>query len=158
MLLTDILKDIDDDATIYLMSITVSLERDLLRAYNKVLIDNSIPIAPFYEPTGKELKLAIGALPAIHQITLLFNYNEELKTHRDLIACPIEDPRVRDERQLKHWIAKAFVITFAIIVCVIFGAMVVVGVHAGLIPDSTLISGVMKPVTELLKFILSTGK
>lgn len=125
----------------------------LLDAYNHRAHhdDSLVPLG--YHHTGKDLKNALAQLPGEDQLVMLYPYAQAVFQ----LLPYVEDQRSIDERRLRHWLVKAAFMVLAPIPCLIAGAMVVIAVREGIMPDGALSSSLMSTATEMLKLIFTSS-
>ncbi len=154
MLLAAILRGIDDDTPLASNILIASPLRDLVQAYNKkALIESALP-AITGDSTGADLKMAIGNMRAEDQVELLQKYSAATKT-LDAPMVYSEDPKVTDERRLRHWMMKTFILLTGVLVCIIIGVTVAVMVHNKMFPPASVITTIINSATEIIKLIFS---
>lgn len=156
MLIEQILQGVEDDQKIKdILDIGKSPLSDLVEEYKDFQSTHS-DLHPIDDnTTGREFKDSVSEMPPVDLIKMLNRYTESVKTIRN--PSVYEDPKVRDERRLRHWVIKVLVSVMAVVICMMAGVIVTMGVWKGVLPDTSILSSLMEMATEILKLIFSTS-
>ncbi len=74
----------------------------------------------------------------------------------DVHACDLDDRETkRDERRLRHWVVKVFVLCFAFIVVLTTGSVLYAYVVRGDSLNDSIINTFMHATTEIIKFMVT---
>lgn len=153
-LLNQVLQGVDDNRPLLQRMETSEALRVLVDEYNKfaqTLFE--VPSAVTGLTEGRHFKAALRKLDPDAQLTLLKKYSDVLHGRH---TQALENEKA-EERKHRHWVVKATLIFVGCGILLIAGAMVAFAYKSGALPDSAVVSTIIKPALEILKLIFSVG-
>lgn len=150
MLATKVLKSISDTATIAEIIAQSHPAADLVKAYRDVAENEDEAPALPDDATGAQLKEYIEKLDSGYQVDLLAVYRNRIRPKQVM-----EDPEVVEKRKLKMFMMKGGFIFVCGLILIVTGSVLTLGYKQGVMPDSSVITGLIDTAGEILKFIFS---
>lgn len=108
--------------------------------------------------SGQELRAAVQQLPAQYQMEVLSIMLESKSAAGSAAACPtpsLEQIDAMEDRKLRRWVIKAVVLMILFVCSVMTGAVAVIAVKSGQLPDTTFLKGMIDTAAEIAKLIFS---
>lgn len=122
MLVTAILRGIDDDERLGSILDTAPPLRNLIQAYNKQALAGKNMSVVTTNSTGKDLKDAIEKMDPQEQMLLLKIFSSGVEDLDN--PLPPQEPLVVNNKQIPDFMIKAIAIIFVVVSCTVVGVTV----------------------------------
>lgn len=127
----------------------------LCQDYNEKAIHNTAYRQLRADATGADLKAVFSLMEMEDQVNLVYAYNAIKRGAVSTDGNPVESPKERDIRTLRGKVVLIMICCIAVCICLLVGAMAVVGVQRGEITAGPVIDGLIEAATEIVKIIFS---